>query len=198
MTRYIVNSGGIKRDSEKAKAFATEIVKGLGDHPRILYCYFANPRQDWEEKFSEYSKGFKSWLPEAIQPGFEMAMPDIFDEQIKRSDAIYMHGGDDHLLMYWLRQFDIPRIWEGKTVATNSASSDALSKYFWTCDWRQCMEGLGILPIKFIPHYLSDYGNTDPRGPVDWHKAYDDLKMYGDPSVPIHALEEGDYIVFEQ
>lgn len=60
------------------------------------------------------------------------------------------------------------------------------------------MDGLGILPIKFIPHYTSDFGSGGSRGTVNWDNAYKELEEYGDKSLPIHALEEGDYIVIEQ
>jgi hypothetical protein len=53
------------------------------------------------------------------------------------------------------------------------------------------------LPIKFIPHYQADFEGADPRGQVDWQKAYNDLKAYGDKSLPIHALKEGEFIVRE-
>ena len=91
----------------------------------------------------------------------------------------------------WMNQFDISAIFEGKVVATNSASSDMLSVAFWTCDWREVHEGFSILPIKFIPHYQSNFGDDDPRGPIDWQKAYDQLANYGDANLPILALREG-------
>ena len=54
------------------------------------------------------------------------------------------------------------------------------------------------MPIKFIPHYNSNYGVDDPRGPIDWQKAKDELAKYGDKALPIYALEEGDFVVFER
>jgi len=72
-----------------------------------------------------------------------------------------------------------------------------MARCCWTLDWRQCIDGLGILPIKFIPHYGS-VDPDDPRGSIDWQKAYDELEAYGDPTSPIHALEEGQYIIIEQ
>lgn len=60
------------------------------------------------------------------------------------------------------------------------------------------MDGLGILPIKFLAHYKSDFGASDPRGPIDWEKAYDELSKYGDTSLPIHALEEGYFVIINQ
>lgn len=197
MTKYILNSGGLRSNPENATKFINEMVNGLSKNPHILFCFFAEKREDWEEKFNNYTKRFIGWLSSEVEPTFELAFPNRFIEQVKKVDAIYIHGGDDHLLMYWLRQFHLKEMFKDKIVATNSASSDVLSKYFWTCDWRQCMDGLGILPIKFIPHYKSDWGSDDPRGPIDWDKAYDELKEYGEKDLPIYAPEAANYEVFE-
>lgn len=198
MVKYILNSGGTRSYPDRAKKFFAEIVNGLGGKPRILICCFAQPREDWEQKFEQDKTTLFNLFPEGVTPTLEMAFPATFEDQIKNSDAVYIHGGDDHLLQYWLKQFNIPKLWDGKVVATNSASSNALSKHFWTCDWRQNMDGLGILPIKFLAHYKSAYGDDDPRGPVDWESGYKELEIYGDKSLPIRALEEGNYIVIEQ
>ena len=196
MTKYVLNSGGLRNEPALAKAFFAEVLKDLGEKPKFLICNFAKPREDWEEAFTQDTN--MDCLPDGVNPEFELAFPDTFEDQIKNCDAIYIHGGDDHLLQYWLRQFDLPAIWDGKVVATNSASSHALAKHFWTCDWRQTKDGLGILPIKFLAHYQSDFGANDPRGPIDWEKALEELKQYGDSSLPIHALKEGEFVVVEQ
>jgi hypothetical protein len=195
MIKYVLNSGGIKNASKLKREFHQELVKSLGKAPKFLLCNFAQPREDWEPKFKGYSGAIAEDMPKGVNPSFELAMPAKFVEQCKDTDVIYFHGGDTHLLHYWMQQYDLPEILENKVVATNSASSDMLAQSFWTCDWRASMDGLGILPIKFIPHYKSDFGGTDPRGPIDWQKAYDDLKIYGDISLPIHALKEGEFII---
>lgn len=197
MTKYILNSGGIQNSEDRGKAFFRKIVEGFGGKPKILCCFFAKPREDWEEKYAEYTAGFTAQMPDGVEPNFELAFPDTFENQIKSCDAIYIPGGDDHLMQYWLKQYDLPKLWEGKVVSTNSASSNALAKHFWTCDWRQCMDGMGILPIKFLPHYQSEYGSTDPRGPIDWNKAKQQLEDYGEKGLPIYALKEGEFEVFE-
>ncbi len=197
MTKYVVNSGNVSGNETKAKKFFVEILKDLGDEPKILLCFFAVGREYWEAKFAEKSELLLSFFPSSVHPQFFLAMPETFEKQISDSDVVYIQGGDDHLVQYWLRQFDLPKIWEGKVVATSSASSHALSKEFWTCDWRKCCDGLGILPMKFLAHFKSEYGATDPRGPIDWNKAYKELEDYGDKSLPIYALEEGDFKVFE-
>lgn len=117
-------------------------------------------------KFAAYSENLKTDLPDSIHPEIEMAVPDIFEKQVENADVIIIYGGDDYLLQCWLKNFNLPEIWEGKVVATSSAGSNALASSFWTCDWRQPMDGLSIIPIKFIPHYKSDFGSTDPRAPL--------------------------------
>jgi hypothetical protein len=198
MAKYVLNSGGIKRQPELKKKFHQELVKGLGSDPKFLLCNFAQGREYWESKFQGYSDTIAADMPEDVKPSFELAIPDTFAEQCKRANVIYFHGGDDHLLQFWMKQFNLNEIFKNKVVATNSASSDMIATHHWTCDWRQCADGLGILPIKFIPHYKSDFGSDDPRGPINWQNAYDELKAYGDTSLPIHALKEGEYIVLGQ
>lgn len=195
MTKYILNSGGIRNNPEGGKKFFAEAVKDLNNNPKILLCLFAYSREYWEKKLDEIK--MVSLYPKDINPVFELAFPDKFEEQIKNSDVIYIYGGDDNLLKYWFGKYNIPKIWEGKVVLTNSASSSILAKYFWTCDWRQNMDGLGIFPVKFLPHYQSFYGNDDPRGPIDWNKAYEELKNYKE-DLPIYALKEGEFVIINK
>lgn len=192
MTKYILNSGGIRNNIEGGKRFFAECVNGFSNNPKILICLFAYPREHWEEKFEDLKNN--NLYPKEVNPVFDLAFPDLFEEQVKNSDVVYIYGGDDHLLQYWLKKFDLSRIFKGKVIATNSAASSALAKYFWTCDWRKNMDGFGILPIKFLPHYKSSYGSNDPRGSIDWDKAYEELKEYKE-DLPIHALKEGEFVV---
>jgi len=179
MIKYIINSGGTSWQPDKFKIFTEELLKDLPNNPKILLCFFAQKREDWEKKFKIKSEGLKTIMPTDTNIKFDLAIPSKFTEQTKNSDAIIIYGGDDHLVQYWLKQFDIPKICSNKTVSLSSASSNALSVHFWTCDWRQNMDGMGILPIKFLPHYKSSYGDDDPRGPVDWKKAIEQTKYQG-------------------
>lgn len=197
MTKYVLNSGGVKNQPELKKQFHQELVKGLINAPKFLLCNFAQGREYWEPKFQGYSDVITEDMPDGVAPTFILAMPNDFVTQCGQADVIYFHGGDDYLLKNWMSNFNLADIFKDKVVATNSASSNMLATHYWTCDWRQCFDGFGILPVKFIPHYQSDFGVDDPRGPIDWQKAYDELKAYGDTSLPIHALKEGEYNVFE-
>lgn len=198
MTKYVLNSGGMSNNPDGAKRFFAELVNGLGNHPKILLCFFAQPREVWEEKLESYVTSFNGFMPVGVEPEYAMAMPDSFKEQVAQADAIYCHGGDDHLAKYWFEKVGVPEVWSGKVVGTNSATTHVLSKYFWTCDWRQIGEGMGVIPIKTIAHFGSEYGIDDPRGAVNWEKAKQELEAYGDASLPVHALLEGEFVVIEQ
>lgn len=197
MTKYVLNSGGIKNQPELKRKFHREIVKDRGAQPAFLLCNFAQPREFWESKFDDYVSAIVEDMPDTVRPSFTLGMPNNFATQCQAADIIYFHGGDDHLLQYWMGTFNITELFKDKVVATNSASSNLLSTHYWTCDWRECGDGFGILPIKFIPHFNSDFGNVDPRGPIAWQAAYEELEKYGDKSLPLHALKEGEYVVFE-
>lgn len=130
MTKYVLNSGGIKNYPDRKKKFHRELVKDLNKSPKFLMCNFPQGREYWEVKFPGYCNAVKEDMPEGVEPSFELAMPDTFVEQCKKADVIYFHGGDEHLLNYWIQQYDIPAIFKDKVVATNSASSDMLAVAF--------------------------------------------------------------------
>jgi hypothetical protein len=56
MTKYILNSGGVKRYPDRKREFHQEMIKGLGSKPKILICSFAQAREDWETKFPGYQQ----------------------------------------------------------------------------------------------------------------------------------------------
>lgn len=188
-----MNSGNIRSSEDNGRSFFRDLVKDKGSSPKVLMCLFAQSREGWESRYTEYVEWLRQHL-DGIDFSAELAFPDTFESQCEWADAIYCHGGDDYLCQFWFKQFDLKKLWDGKTVGTNSASSDAVSSSFWTCDWRQCMNGLGLAEVKFIPHYKSEWGTDDPRGPIDWQTAYDELERFGESNLPIHALKEGEYI----
>lgn len=78
MTKYILNSGGLKNCPEKADKFNEEVVKGLSKTPNILFCHFAVTREQWGERFIGYIERFLESMDADIQPRFELALPHKF------------------------------------------------------------------------------------------------------------------------
>jgi hypothetical protein len=198
MTKYIMQSGGLKSQPDSAKKYFAELLKGLGNKPKLLWCFFATLPDDCNERFKKYPKLFESYMPKGISPIHINATIENFEKEVSEVDAIYLHGGETKPLYDILKKYDLTKLFDNKSIGTNSASSMVLSKYAWSCNKRAPEEGLGIFPIKFLAHFKSDYGSDDPRGPIDWGKAYDDMLNYGDASLPIHALKEGEFLIMKQ
>lgn len=198
MTKYIMQSGGLKNQPDAAKEYFAELLEGFGDEPKLLWCFFATLPDDCNERFEKYTKLFKPFMPESVKPVHINATIENFEKEVEQADAIYLHGGSIRPLSDVLRKYNLDEIFDDKSVGTNSASSMVLAEHAWSCDRRTPTEGLGLFPIKFLAHYKSDYGADDSRGPIDWEKAHDELINYGDTSLPMHALKEGEFIIMER
>lgn len=79
MTKYILNSGVLSNNLPAAKRFTAEIVGGFEANPKNIFCFFSQPREDWEERFSKYTTRFIEWCPEGVRVDFELAFPDTFE-----------------------------------------------------------------------------------------------------------------------
>lgn len=199
MTKYVLNSGGLKNQPERVRLFMQEVVSGLGSDINILLCFFAEPEtHTWQERFETMSHLLQEWSPKGFTLHCSLATDyESFEQKVKENDVIYLHGGITAHAVKVFSQYDLPKVFSGKVVASNSAATHMLSESFWSADDRELGHGLNVVPVRTIAHYKSHFGSDDPRGPIDWQKAYDDLAAYGDTSLPIHALKEGEFIVME-
>ncbi|MFA5047762.1 MAG: Type 1 glutamine amidotransferase-like domain-containing protein [Patescibacteria group bacterium] len=191
-TKYILIGGYAKAAPDGGKGFCEELVSGFTEPVKILDCLFARPKETWEKAFND-DKAFLTDRLGGKKFVLEMADTEKFLEQVKWADAIYIRGGKEEASLveylsadkFWLKELD------GKTLAGTSAGADAISKYFYDLDNLKVREGLGLLPIKIIVHYKSDYNAPN----VDWDKAAEELKNYGE-DLPLVTLKEGEYKIF--
>jgi len=194
MTKYILIGGYIHKAADGGKAFFKELVKGFGnDKPVvILNCLFARSRDSWENKLQENKEFFSRYID-----NFEIVLadPEKFTEQVKSSDVIFLQGGFTGPLIDGLSK---DRGWikclDGKTVAGSSAGGDAIAKYYSVLKTSRVGDGLGLLPIKFIPHWKSDYSDDEVRD-IDWEAELEKMKGYKE-DLPIYTLTEGEFKAF--
>ncbi len=192
--KYILVGGYIHKAPDGGKAFCEELIKGIDKNPvKILDCMFARKIESWKESiekdnifFSKFISNFK----------IELANPNNFIEQVKNSDIIYLRGGYTSPLIEllskdisWVKELD------GKVLAGTSAGADAIAKYYCVPKTNRVGDGLGLLPIKFIPHWMSDYSDDEVRD-IDWDGELKKLKDYKE-DLPIYTLQEGEFKVFE-
>lgn len=188
MTKYILIGGYPSKASDGGKSFCEEFIKGFNEPIRILDCIFARPRETWEEVFADDKEFFRKHLPNK-KFEIQLADPEKFIEQVKWANVIYLRGGRTSQLIEllnknkgWYKELD------GKTLAGTSAGANAIAKYYYGLDSLKLCEGLGLLPIKVIVHWRSDYNAPN----IDWDKAYSELKKYKE-DLPIITLAEGQF-----
>src|SRR3954465_8348078 len=103
MTKFILVGGNLSRAQDGGKAFAEELVRGLGDSPKILICLFARPQESWAPTFEKEKTSFNTYLPEK-KLDIQLASPSNFIEQIRWADAIYIRGGLTDPLIKMLKE----------------------------------------------------------------------------------------------
>lgn len=190
MTKYILVGGYPKRAQDGGKALAEEMVKGFTEPVRFLVCYFARPEDQWEANFTDDKEFFAKELP-GTSIEFKIATVKDFIEQLQWANVLYIRGGSMEPLYErlgknpgWEKNLD------GKTVAGSSAGAHALTKYNHKLDTPEIGEGLGLLPVKVLVHYRSDYNAPN----IDWDAAYEQLKVYKE-DLPLYTLAEGEFVI---
>lgn len=190
MIRYVLNSGGFHDKPEHAQQFIAEVLAGHGDRPRVLISIFAETRETWAQRYEKTINRFAGFLPDGIEPEYEMASDDYFQSQVDNCDVVFFYGGDVEVLAARLQQYDIPAIFTNKTVAGTSAGAAVWGKYYWEPYTPAIRPGLGIIPMKFIPHYGAGDG-------IDWEQVLISLQGYADIETKTYALPEGEFVVIE-
>ncbi len=193
MTKYILVGGYIHRATDGGKAFCEELIKGVESKPvKILDCMFARSRDSWEEKIQEDTIFFSKFIKDFE---LELAQPEIFVEQVKRSDVIFLRGGETRPLIdalskdpSWIQELN------GKVLAGSSAGGDVIAKYYAVGKTgRTSGEGLGLLNVKFIPHWESD---TFKEYGISWDELLKGLKEHKE-NLPVYTVKEGEFKTFE-
>ncbi len=193
MTKFVLVGGYPHKAADGGRAFAEAVVQGFDEPVKFLDCLFARPHDTWAKGHAQDKELFGNAVPEK-QLDMRPADPFSFMEQLTWADVLYIRGGSNEVLREALSAYrDWETVLEGKTVAGSSAGANILSTNYWSPDSLACGEGLGILPIKVIVHYGSDYNAPH----VDWEKGYAQLQNYKE-DLPILKLPEGGFEVIER
>ena len=191
MTKFILVGGYVHKAKDKGASLCKEMVNGFTDTKpvKILDCMFARPKESWKQKFNEDQTFLSTFIN-----NFELGLADTetFIKQVKSSDVIFLRGGDTHVLWDILNK---NAGWIGalknKCVVGTSAGAEVLSKYAYNLDTLKIDEYSGLLPLKFIPHWKSDYNSPN----INWDNAKKELDEYKE-KLEILTLKEGEFKVF--
>lgn len=200
MTKYILQSGGLVNQPERARAYYKEAFSSFDPNKEVkmFWCFFASEDYGQADLFSLWFNRLGEFLPEDYNVVHSVATVENFAKEIAKNDIIYLHGGYTQKFLDRVIGHDLLKLFEGKVVCTNSASSIALSVAAWDSEQREVVDGLGILPCKTLVHFGREaYGVDHADGPVDWEEAKEAVMIYRDQSLPVYALEEGEFVVLE-
>jgi peptidase E len=191
MTKYILIGGRIHKAQDGGKAFCEELSNGVEHQPiKILDCLFARPEDSWGERFKQDQEFFSSNMRDVE---IELASAESFVEQIKNADVLVFQGGKPRDLMAVLETTgDWQKEIQGKVIAGSSGGADALCKYYGVGRTGNVGEGLGLLPIKFLPHWKSDYSEGVI---IDWDAVLEKLKSHKE-NLEVVVLAEGEFKIF--
>lgn len=189
MIKFILVGGHIHKNEDGGKSFCDEMIKGIERPVKILDCLFARDRDAWEKRFEEDRIFFSNNIGNFK---IDLAIPEKFIEQINNSDVLFFQGGVPKQLMAllsttgnWLEALD------GKVLVGSSGGADTICKYYGVGKTSNIGEGLGLLPIKFIPHWKSEYA---PGVDIDWDQLFKNLKSHGE-DLEVVALKDGEFWV---
>ena len=166
MTKFILHGGFASADNELNRSFFREIINSVPDGGVVLLVEFAGVGDTQENYFQNDKESFvRNASGKRLE--FILATEEAFIDQLEEADAIFIRGGDTPKLLETMKKFpNFEKLIDGKVVAGSSAGAQVLSTYFHRSQTGEILEGLGIIPIRFAPHYKSDkfeFGDDAPE-----------------------------------
>ena len=183
-TKFILHGGASIRRTQENKKFFSEIVNSIDkDTLNVLCVYFARPEHRWDESFYKDKYAFE--LVETTKTlNIEIASYDDFENQLQKSDVIFINGGFKGHLKETIESIDnFNGLISGKTVVGVSAGANILSTYYYSQGIDDIREGAGILSIKLFCHF-------DASLEVELKK----LAIYKE-DLPVYKIQEENYII---
>ncbi|TSC70427.1 MAG: hypothetical protein CEO12_361 [Parcubacteria group bacterium Gr01-1014_46] len=157
-TKFILHGGFTPgNQNENNSDFYKEILKDAHEGTKVLIVPFAKDVEriplTTERVKNEFNKNKQQ---EKLE--FEVANEEFFIKQVNSADVIYFQGGTSLKLLDVLKKFpELKDSLTGKIIAGESAGANVLGEFFFSPSANKVFEGLGILPIKIIPHYKEEY-----------------------------------------
>lgn len=156
MTKFILHGGFTRKENELNRSFFEELVKDIPNNGKLLMVFFASRDDDPSDTFQELKKKVEAAAGTGRNLTVVMATRENFLDEVKNSDAIYLHGGSTNKLLDVLRTFpSLKPLVEGKTVAGSSAGAYAIAAYGASHSEDAMREGMALAPLRVVCHYES-------------------------------------------
>ncbi|OGZ01858.1 MAG: hypothetical protein A3A43_03345 [Candidatus Liptonbacteria bacterium RIFCSPLOWO2_01_FULL_56_20] len=154
-TKFILHGGFTTGEKQENNPFFQEILSSAPSETKVLLVYFAKEPDRIAKNREEDIEQFNRDKGDKIL-SFEVATEDLFPEQVKKADVIYLHGGHSGKLLDALKKFpNLGQLFGGKIIAGDSAGANVLTAAFYS-QKIGVSEGFGLVPIKIISHYREE------------------------------------------
>ncbi len=194
MTRYIL-AGGCDRKYPEYLTQLARVIQIDFEHPRILSCWFSNPDNEVETKFSNYKEHFLKFFGESTI--VTKATKDEFVEQVVNADVIYLHGGSTTLLLAAMEEYgSMHEIFQGKIVVGSSAGANYISKVGFSPSIVTTGKGAGLASVSTIVHFGSRGFNDMTFDSQFWQDAIKNVRELSG-SDDVILLPEGTFTVVD-
>lgn len=168
-TTFIFHGGGgftHEKSGDENADFYKELIAHVPENGKILQIPFAKDADRAASAVDQFNRNIDKYKDHK-NVTVELASREKLISQILSSDVLFLHGGVSLQLLDILKQYPgLGQAIEGKVVAGVSAGMNVWSTFFYSPSAGGVFAGLGILPIKTIPHYVEEYkGKLDGVGP---------------------------------
>lgn len=177
MTKYLLHGGFTGENNESNRCFYEEFSRDIPDEGTVLLCYFASREDDNSKKFEEDNERITEYS-HGKQFTFLFASQEEFLKQLKQSDALYIRGGSTNKLLRVFRSYEnFTALFLNKTIAGSSAGAYALAKYGSSHSESEVREGLGVVPVRLVCHFMSPKLPPDMRAVEELSRTAEDLEL---------------------
>lgn len=196
MTRYVL-AGGSDRAYDAYGPRLNSAIRDTKPGPlKVVSCLFSQEKDIWTEKFQDWKSWFLKNLGEDTE--IQLADPDLFLEQVRWADVIYLHGGRTKNLEDAMGPYqDLEKYFEGKVIIGSSAGTNFLSKTYFSPKQNSVGAGRGIIPLNTIVHYGAESDGEVSLTKDEWKAVIERVReRVGDE--PIMLLSEGEFIIVDK
>jgi peptidase E len=155
-TTLLLHGGRLKIKDKRNDDYFRTLTKGLAGGDTLLHIPFA--RRTAEEQREVFDREKILILAQTNKKiTVVMATKENLIDQIERSQAIHITGGESPELIRDVRRYpDFLSSLRGKTVGGSSAGACLFSECYWYGEQNKGLKGLGTLPIALFVHYGSE------------------------------------------
>lgn len=152
-TKYILHGGSAQHQNDANDKFFKEILEDTPEKVKVLLVHFAGETErdqiNWESDSGQFERNKGKHEIE-----FMVASKKEFYKQISWADVVYLGGGRTPRLLTALKTYkSLGSKFAGKVVTGESAGANVMATYCYSKSGGGVLKGLGLVPVKFMPHY---------------------------------------------